>query len=121
MESLAALGLASNILQFLDFGGKLISGTLELYHTVDGATSSNSVLEHLSKDLDHLYTGLLPAVACGSGLGKTESDAALLGLGRDFLAVLEDLKVKSHRKRFDSVRQALRGAWKAGDIQKYEN
>ncbi|KAL8700965.1 MAG: hypothetical protein Q9201_005157 [Fulgogasparrea decipioides] len=128
MESLAALGLASNILQFLDFSGKLISGTVEFYHAVDGATSSNRVLEHLSKDLDHLCTGLVPAVAYGSGLGETESEAPLLPLaqscrtlGREFLAVLEDLKVKSHRKRFDSARQALRSAWKARDIQKFDN
>lgn len=59
MESFAVLGLAASILQFLDFSGKLISGTLELYQAVDGATSSNLVLENISKDPVQLCAGLL--------------------------------------------------------------
>lgn len=31
MEILAAIGLAGNIIQFVDFGGKLISKTAEIY------------------------------------------------------------------------------------------
>ena len=41
-------------------------------------------------------------------------------LGRDFLAALEDLKVKGSRKPWASFRQALRCAWNAKDIQKYQ-
>ncbi|KAL8718367.1 MAG: hypothetical protein Q9225_004484 [Loekoesia sp. 1 TL-2023] len=127
MESFAVLGLAANILQFLDFSGKLISGTLELYHAVDGATSSNLVLENISKDLVQLCAGLLPTAPCSNRLAKSEPEAALLPLsescrtlGQEFLAVLDDLKVKSHRKGWQSVRQALRGAWKARDVHRYE-
>lgn len=121
------LGLASNIVQFLEFGGRLISSTFELYGAAEGALSSNRALEEVSTDLKQLCDGMLPSVPSSNVPAMTESEAALLplsrscrALGQDFLVVLEDLKVKGNRKRWQSVRQALRTAWKAKDIQRYE-
>ncbi|KAL8916423.1 MAG: hypothetical protein Q9208_008524 [Pyrenodesmia sp. 3 TL-2023] len=127
MEVLAVLGLASNIVQFLDFSGRLVSSTLELYEATEGALSSNSVLEEISTDLKELCDGLLPSGASGIGPTRTKSEAALLSLsqscramGQKFLLVLEDLKVKGKGKGWQSARQALRTAWKAKEIQRYE-
>lgn len=54
MDPLTALGLAASVVQFLDFSGKLVSGAFVLYKSVDGATSLNSCLEHIARDLSQL-------------------------------------------------------------------
>ncbi|KAL8897304.1 MAG: hypothetical protein Q9207_007278 [Kuettlingeria erythrocarpa] len=127
MEAFALIGLASNIVQFLEFSGRLISASSELYGAANGALSSNSVLEQITTDLKQHCDGLLPSTMASNGPARTDPEAALLLLGRscrdlgqEFLVILEDLKVKGNRKRWQSARQALRTAWKAKDIQKYE-
>ncbi|KAL8647218.1 MAG: hypothetical protein Q9226_006522 [Calogaya cf. arnoldii] len=127
MEALAVLGLASNIVQFLEFSGRLVSSTFELYEAAEGALSSNSVLEQISTDLKQHCEGMLPSPTSSNAPPRTVSEAALLplsqscrALGQEFLVVLEDLKVKGKRRGWQSVRQALRTAWKAKDIQRYE-
>ena len=57
---------------------------------------------------------------CGRADLISHFEQACNNLGRNFLAALEDLKVKGSRKPWASVRQALRCVWKAKDIQKYE-
>ena len=126
MDPFAALSLASNIVQFLDFGGKLISGVLQLYDAADGATSSNSVLEAISTDLDRLCAGLVMPVGGHQDDSRTEFETALRplaeschGLAQEFVAVLGDLKVQGCHKKWESLRQAFRSIWKQKDIQRY--
>lgn len=128
MESLAVLGLVGNILQFLDFGSELVSGTRNLYQSVDGGTSSNRVLEKTSRDLVQLCSAMIPDETCSNALQSNSPEAALIplsvacrDLGNQFLCVLDDLKVKSRQRRWQSIRQALRSTWKATDIQRYES
>lgn len=52
MESLAALGLAANILQVVDFTANLLSTGKEIYQR--GSTVQNSELEVVVKDLTSL-------------------------------------------------------------------
>ena len=51
MDTFSALGLASNICQLIDFIGRFISGSLELYRSADGASSVNSELQSIADDL----------------------------------------------------------------------
>ncbi len=80
MDPFAAIGLAASIVQFLDFSQKLVSGTLELYRAVGGATSSNTLLEYITKDLNQLCGTLELAANEGNGHFKTESEAGLVPL-----------------------------------------
>lgn len=41
LDPLTALGVASSIIQLVDFGRKLVSQTQETYHTANGATIEN--------------------------------------------------------------------------------
>ena len=54
MDPFTAIGLAASIVQFLEFGRKLVSGAVEIYQNVDGATSSNILLERITADLHDL-------------------------------------------------------------------
>ena len=128
MEPLTAIGLAGNIVQFLDLGGKLVSGAIELYNATDGATSSNRVLDQISTDFQCLCRALEQRIGKVNGCLRTESEAALLplakscrALGEELTRRLEDLKVKGRHKRWKSARKAVEAAWKAKDIQQYEH
>ena len=127
MDPFAALGLAGNIVQFLEFSGKLISGASDLYRSADGSTATNRALESIYSDLEQLCAGLVPASKGESKSIRTKSETSLQPLlescqklGGEFLAVLEDLKVQGRRRGWQSVRQALRSVWKASEIQWYE-
>ena len=56
MEPLAALGLASAVAQFLDFGAKVFQASKHI--TDDGPTVSNAQLQALAVDLSQV-TGIL--------------------------------------------------------------
>lgn len=52
MEALAALGLAAAVVQFVDFGSRLVSKSQQLYHS--GALLGNVDMEDTAKRLQVL-------------------------------------------------------------------
>ena len=126
MESVAAIALAANIVEFLEFGRKLISGTLELYRSDDGASSSNRILYAVTEDLGKLCRDLSPRNG-GSSRPLTDAETSLAELtascnqlGQEFLQRLESLKVHGTKKRWRSIGQLLKGLWHAEEVAKYE-
>jgi hypothetical protein len=75
LDPFSALGLASNIVQFIDFGCKLLSTGRELHNSTDGVLESNIELEVITKDLIDLDEKLMRS----SGLLtlRSESERAL--------------------------------------------
>jgi hypothetical protein len=51
MDPLSAIGLASAIIQFVDFGSKILVTGYETYHSVHGTTNDNIELESLTRSL----------------------------------------------------------------------
>ena len=51
MEAIAAIGLAANILQFVDFVGDVLSTSEELYHSTTGLSSENDAKVTIIQDL----------------------------------------------------------------------
>ncbi|KAF2180628.1 hypothetical protein K469DRAFT_455391, partial [Zopfia rhizophila CBS 207.26] len=58
METLAAIGLVGNIIQFVQFSCKLISESAQLYGSGEGALVLNSDIEAVTKDLVSLNNKL---------------------------------------------------------------
>lgn len=58
MEVLATISLVGNIVQFVDFSYKLISGSAQLYSSVKGALVENSEIEVVAKDVVLLHKKL---------------------------------------------------------------
>ncbi|RDL35943.1 uncharacterized protein BP5553_06555 [Venustampulla echinocandica] len=54
MDPFTALGVAGNIVQFVDFAAKLISKSREIYHSVDGASSQHLDLQEIASNLNRL-------------------------------------------------------------------
>lgn len=139
LDPFSALGLASNVVQFVDFGTKLFSGAAELYHSVDGTLAVNAVLETITEDLSSLSAELGNA-----SFYRTQDVSADVenlirlalsckDLADKVLLVLTGLKVpKGHRKwvltglkvpkghrKWKSIRHALASAWREKDIRAY--
>lgn len=58
-EGIAALGLASNIVQFVDFGCRLFSQSKELYRSSNGLADEAVELENIAQSLSRLSTNLM--------------------------------------------------------------
>ena len=51
MEALTALSVASSVIQFVDFGCKLLSQSRQLYKSAEGILTENVDIEILTQDL----------------------------------------------------------------------
>ena len=127
MDPFSALNLASSICQLLEFGGRLVSGSLELYRSRDGTSSVHDELELLADDLIQMCGALTQPESRIDQQHAIKSELALIPLaqsckelGERFLSVLNSLKVKARHQKIDSVRQALKREWKRKTIQDYE-
>jgi hypothetical protein len=120
MEALAAIGLVGNIVQFVDFSGKLIAKSIELYHSYDGALEKNVGIETATRHLAVLIKKLEDDTI-------TVGDGALQNLSllcqkaaNDLLEALDKVKVKNRQQKWESIRKALRSIWSKEEIRELE-
>ena len=127
MDPFSALSLASNICQLLEFGGRLVSGSLELYRSADRALSVNDELQAITDDLTGICRALTQPESRIDKQHAIRSELELIplaqsckALGEELLSLLNSLKVKTRHQKIASVRQALKSEWKKKTIQNYE-
>ena len=129
LDPFSALGLAGNIVQFVDFASKLFSKSKELYKSSSGATKENQELEDATDTLRRLCASLKKADQAGSkSAGRLNDEDVLRELANnchvtanELLSALEDLRARGPHGKWQSFRQALRTAWKEEKIVAMEN
>jgi hypothetical protein len=97
--TLAAVGLISNIVQFVDFGTKLLSTSRALYRSTEGALQENVDLEEITVSIKSVAQGI-----ADSSIGINEPELRqLVGtcatLADELLALLSRLKIDSTKNR----------------------
>jgi hypothetical protein len=111
MDPLTAIGLASAIVQFVDYSTKIIHGAKEIYDSATGSTEENQSLEHvviemqhLSQKLDHSQNGQ-----------ETDDERALSRLAAEckslsdqILGLLTSVKPKHVKSKGQAVWAALK-------------
>ena len=142
LDPFSAIGLASSIVQFVAFGSKLLSTATEIHQSIEGALPINKELEIVAKDLNNVIAKLDNAKLCHKQAVTaeegvlTEEEKLILGekltseerptdeepliiladsckqVAWELLSVLEGLKGQYGHKRWKSLRQALRSAWR---------
>ena len=122
LESLAALGLAANIIQFVEFGYKLFSESRALYEASDRRVEEGVELEIISKALERLKHDL-GAIPPPTAL-QPQAEAELLPLAErcqtianELLVALNALQVKGAKGKWQCFRSALKRVWKSQDIE----
>lgn len=117
MEALVAIGLASNIISFIDFGSKVINQGYEIHQSTTGATQDNIDTETLINDLSYHLEKL---EVNDSITVLNESDQNLQNLASECANVARKIqrkldKVKTNRnarnKHYESFAKAFRGVW----------
>ena len=128
LDPFTAISLASIIVQFVDFGSKLIKESSELYHSAGGPLSVNAELEKITINLKEVTEKLENPSQTDTRLThNTKETEALRNLAESYsevadelLTVLDDLKVKGTDRQWQSFRQALRSSQKKDKISKIE-
>lgn len=113
IDPLAALGLARNIVQFVDFSYNLLCESKALYDSSTGATADNVLNETIATDLNLLNARLTAPSAPGAIPDPIKSLAGQCkDVARDLLDVIDNIKIKGSHKRWKSFIQTLRTVWK---------
>ena len=140
LEGLAALGFASNIVQFVEFGCRLFSQSKELYRSSSGHLDEAVELDNITRSLSRLSNNLIlkhkPSshdsdIESGNGVEQIppiqpentlgidsgENDLVLIAtdckkVADELSEALKQLKVKNPKKRWQCFRVALKRIWK---------
>jgi hypothetical protein len=124
LDPLSAASLAAAILQFVDFGSKIIVSGYETYRSTQGATEENVDLEYLTQKLykfqDQLSTSSSKLVHSDQELQKLAQKCSYIA--GDLLVLLDSLKVKEKGlvRTWEALRQSCRLVWKKDEIAKKE-
>lgn len=111
MDPLAAIGLASNIISFIDFSWELVTDAQDVYKSANGTTFENATLETIVADLEEISRHLMCDIK-----GTTQNEIALLRLAdeclnisRQLSSILRKLKANVDKNsRWESVK--IKGA-----------
>ncbi|OCL14115.1 hypothetical protein AOQ84DRAFT_281775 [Glonium stellatum] len=133
LDPLSALGLCGNIVQFIDFGAKLISKSTELYKSASGASAENLDLALIADDLRALSESLADPASAISASGRamnippTNNELRIQVLAQkcrelaeQLLDVIESLQVRGPHRRWASFRQALNSVLKKGKLKELD-
>lgn len=130
MDPLSALSIAACVVQFVDFGTKVLKDGKELYNSADGALAENVDFATSSSRLQQLSTTLQDSLHQGTqGLQQgplQERDAALenicyacMQISKELVSKLENLKVQdgSKHRKWESLKQILKSMWSKKEIE----
>ena len=121
MEALAAVSLAGNILQFLDFAGSVVSKTGQIYDSASGTLEEHDDPENNTTSHLKTLTGNIKA-ADGPSDPVLEKLCSRCGeVAEELLKALQGMAVKGKHSRSQSLRKALKALWGKENLQRLES
>ena len=129
MDPLSGLSIASNIVQFVDFGLRVVSKGNRIYRSVDGALTENLDLEVVTNDLLVIQAKLRCSCLTSADTALPLEDvkafdalsSACFDLARRLLERLNMAKAQGRFRRWKSLRQALKSVWSKPEIEEMAN
>ncbi|KAL7930107.1 hypothetical protein V8C35DRAFT_165853 [Trichoderma chlorosporum] len=106
MDPITALGLASNVVQFVDFASKVILSTRAIYTSASGLSKDGDIFGVISNTLTRLSSAIVTSEGCPEDLLPLCLKAK--EVAQDLLAVLEALKPKGERTKLKSFLAAVK-------------
>ena len=122
MEALAAVSLASSVVQFADFVGKILSKGYQFHKSLDGRIEENVQLQAISEGLGRLSNGLSKSSARISPTSREEKalQAAALeccDIAEELKAAVVQLNIFGESTIWKSFRHALKSQWSKDKIE----
>lgn len=129
IEPFTALGVASSIIQFVDFGSRLLIEGYGIYRSRDGATKDHLNIEELVSEKKALMERLSMATSADGRIGTPDDTAVQMlaarccSLAQELLELLQELKLSPNARfrAWESLRQAARQGRKASKIRRLRN
>ena len=129
MDPFTALGLASSVIQIVDFSCRLVSKGQNIYKSADGSTATNIDTEIVAHDLDLLNSQLQRSFhesTYTEPLSKEDQSLVDLcwkcsDLSSELKAKLDKLKVTGRHRKWKSARQALKSVSGKDGIEELAN
>ena len=117
MDLLAAIGLATNILTFVDFSWKLLAGARELYQSSSGQTVEDAFIARNISELQRVVEDLDTDGTGDSVHEKVLQELAsrCASLSSELVNLLDDLRKKGHSK-WGAVKGQLKRMRKKDEI-----
>jgi hypothetical protein len=116
-DALAAFGLASNIVQFVDAGIKLVSYGRELYCSEEGASKENTVIDKIAADIKLITQNLANGVV-NNDPALQEMVGKCAELAGDLHALLQVLKIDTQKnRRMETMKKSLKSFRKRHEIK----
>jgi hypothetical protein len=119
MDPLTVLSLAGNIIQFVDFGTRLLSTTKDLYRSSKGYLAINYEIELVTTDLSDLIAKLKKS----SGSQEDDSNSfnkicdEAIDVAREIVSKVEGLKLQEGKLRiWRSLQIAVREMWSEKEL-----
>jgi hypothetical protein len=109
MDPLTALGLASNVAQFVDIAWRLFSATKEIYNSGKDATSRNETLEIVARNAESLAEKMLQSDTSVFSVEMQALAVQAKDLAHEVLEVLRKLKASRKRSKWASFVAAAKG------------
>ncbi|CRG90151.1 Valine--tRNA ligase [Talaromyces islandicus] len=125
LDPLTALSVATSVIQFVDFGAKLISKGKEIYKSADGVLADHAEQAAISAklaDLTRALSGSIDVSAITRELSPAENALQEVALdcrevAEDFTLAIDELRVTGNHRKWKSFRQALKSVWKKEGIE----
>ena len=134
IDPLSALGIAGNVIQFVDFASKLVSKGGQYYRSVDGALIQHTELSAATENFRRLSSGLATSLRLEQSMlnprpgqpprkynlaeqGLWDANSECYTLAEELTKALQDLKVSGKHRRWESFRQAFRTLWSEEKIE----
>jgi len=115
IDPLSALGVASNIIQFIDFAVKLLTGTERIYKSACGSSENTRVLHAITEDLRQL--GNTIKVSEGGDPKLEQLAGECTTACHELLQVLQTLRLQGKRTHWKSFKVAMKEAWNRGRVE----
>jgi len=134
LETFAAITLAGNVLQFVEYAGKVLSKSADIYHSASGCSNDAVKLRVVTEELRKLSQAVSTrhynaTLDTDPAIERSQTDNAIMKLAiectneaHQLLHVLDGLQVLTKdkpKRKWESVYQALRGEWKKEQIEDF--
>jgi hypothetical protein len=125
LDPYTALSLASSVVQFVDFGIKLVTDTREIYHSVTGQKKELVDLDIITSNLSQLSTRLETISFAGSVDSDDEKPLRTLAgsckdVSEELLTQIRALQTKKPHEKWESFRKALIFVWSEKQVKQLD-
>jgi hypothetical protein len=122
MDPLSAISLAGNVVQFVDFCCNLVSKSIEIHQSHEGAPRDIISIEIATKDLTQLSSEVRNSIATATADDALERLCrSCIAVASELLQALSKVKANGNAQKWLSFRMALRSVWSKEKIRELEH